>query len=54
MNLNSDTIDKINEVLQQDTSKLNIDNCDEALNKLYNKYKSLEETFIINFQYHAL
>lgn len=48
MNLNSDTIDKVNELLQQDTSQLNIDNCDEALNKLYNKFKCLEETFIIN------
>ena len=48
MNFNSDTIEKINDILQLDTTQLNTINCDEALNKLYNKYKSLEETFIIN------
>ena len=48
MNLNADLIDRINDILKQDTSQLNVDNCNEALNKLYNKYKSLEESFIIN------
>ena len=48
MELNADLIDRINEILKQDTSQLNSDNCNEALDKLYNKYKSLEESFIIN------